>query len=221
MNIKKLIESRFSVRNFLEKKVDTSIIINILETANKAPSGGNIQPWNVYVLNKKSKNKLISKALKNYNDGIQEKVEYEIYPKPLEEKYRLRRSQCASDMYKALSIERNDINKRLDQIKENFKFFGAPTAMIITIDKSFSKNGWGHVGMFLQNLWLLAVNEGLGMCLQESWSIYPQTVRSVIKHPNNEIVWCGIALGYPNPDHPINNYKTSREPIDSFVKFVN
>ena len=112
MNIKKLIESRFSVRNFLEKKVDTSIIINILETANKAPSGGNIQPWNVYVLNKKSKNKLISKALKNYNDGIQEKVEYEIYPKPLEEKYRLRRSQCASDMYKALSIERNDINKR-------------------------------------------------------------------------------------------------------------
>ena len=92
--------------------------------------------------------------------------------------------------------------------------------MIITIDKSFSKNGWGHVGMFLQNLWLLAVNEGLGMCLQESWSIYPQTVRSVIKHPNNEIVWCGIALGYPNPDHPINNYKTRREPIDSFVKFV-
>ena len=84
MNIKKLIESRFSVRNFLEKKVDTSIIINILETANKAPSGGNIQPWNVYVLNEKSKNKLISKALKNYNDGIQEKVEYEIYPKPFE-----------------------------------------------------------------------------------------------------------------------------------------
>ena len=111
-----------------------------------------------------------------------------------------------------------EISKKF--IKENFKFFGAPTAMIITIDKSFSKNGWGHVGMFLQNLWLLAVNEGLGMCLQESWSIYPQTVRSVIKHPNNEIVWCGIALGYPNSDHPINNYKTSREPIDSFVKFV-
>ena len=74
--------------------------------------------------------------------------------------------------------------------------------------------------MFLENLWLCAIYHGLGLCLQESWSIYPKTVKEVTKHPDNEIVWCGIAIGYSNNDDPINNYRTKREQLDSFVKFI-
>jgi nitroreductase len=92
--------------------------------------------------------------------------------------------------------------------------------MIITIDKSFGKNGWGHVGMFLENLWLSAIHHGLSLCLQESWSIYPKTVKEAINHPDNEIVWCGVAIGYADMNDPINNYRTRREELDSFVKFV-
>ena len=220
MNIKQLIESRYSVRSFLDKDVDFKKVKSILDTANSAPSGGNIQPWKVYVLGKNSKNELVTQALNNYDTGVQEDIEYEIYPKPLAEEYKKRRSQCAADMYDALSIARDDIDTRLKQVRENFKFFGAPIGMIVTIDKSFAQNGWGHVGMFLQNLWLTAINEGLGVCLQESWSIYPKTVKKVIYCPDNEIIWCGIAMGYPNNEDPINNYRTSRDSIDTFASFI-
>ena len=220
MNIKQLIESRYSVRSFLDKDVGFEKVKSILDTANSAPSGGNIQPWKVYVLGNNSKNELVTQALNNYDTGVQEDIEYEIYPKPLAEEYKKRRSQCAADMYDALSIERDDIDTRLKQVRENFKFFGAPIGMIVTIDKSFAQNGWGHVGMFLQNLWLTAISEGLGVCLQESWSIYPKTVKEVIDCPNNEMIWCGIAMGYPNNEDPINNYRTSRDSIDTFASFI-
>ena len=220
MNIKQLIESRYSVRSFLDKDVGFEKVKSILDTANSAPSGGNIQPWKVYVLGNNSKNELVTQALNNYDTGVQEDIEFEIYPKPLAEEYKKRRSQCAADMYDALSIARDDIDTRLKQVRENFKFFGAPIGMIVTIDKSFAQNGWGHVGMFLQNLWLTAISEGLGVCLQESWSIYPKTVKKVIDCPDNEMIWCGIAMGYPNNEDPINNYRTSRDSIDTFASFI-
>ena len=220
MNLKDIIKSRYSVRSFTNKNVDIEIIKEILHISACAPSGGNIQPWKVYVVTGDAKEKLIERALNNYDNGIQEKIEYDIYPNPLDKEYKKRRSECARDMYKALSIKQDDIELRLSQIRENFKFFGAPVGMIVTIDKSFAENGWGHVGMFIQNICLSAVDNDMGTCLQESWSIYPKTVKDVLNIADNEIVWCGIALGYPNKDHPINNYRTSRESIEKFVTFI-
>ena len=220
MNLNELIKSRYSVRNFTDDSVDIKTIREILEIASNAPSGGNIQPWKVYVVTGSTKEKLIKKVLNNFDNGVQEKIEYDIYPNPLDEEYKRRRSECARDMYTALSIEQDDIELRLSQIRENFKFFGAPVGMIVTIDRAFAENGWGHVGMFIQNICLSAVERGMGTCLQESWSIYPETVKDILNIPDNEVVWCGIALGYPNKEHPINNYRTSRESIEKFVTFI-
>jgi len=220
MNLNELIKSRYSVRNFTDDSVDIKTIREILEIASNAPSGGNIQPWKVYVVTGSTKEKLIKKVLNNFDNGVQEKIEYDIYPNPLDEEYKRRRSECARDMYTALSIEQDDIELRLSQIRENFKFFGAPVGMIVTIDRAFAENGWGHVGMFIQNICLSAVDNDMGTCLQESWSIYPKTVKDFLNIPDNEVVWCGIALGYPNKEHPINNYRTSRESIEKFVTFI-
>ena len=220
MNLNELIKSRYSVRSFTDDTVDIETIREILEISSNAPSGGNIQPWKVYVVTGKTKEKLIKKALSNFDNGVQEKIEYDIYPRPLDEEYKRRRSECARDMYTALSIKQDDTELRLSQIRENFKFFGAPVGMIVTIDKAFAENGWGHVGMFIQNICLSAVDNDMGTCLQESWSIYPETVKDVLNIPDNEVVWCGIALGYPNKEHPINNYRTSRESIEKFVTFI-
>ena len=220
MNLNELIKSRYSVRNFTDDTVDIKTIREILEIASNAPSGGNIQPWKVYVVTGSTKEKLIKKALNNFDNGVQEKIEYDIYPNPLDEEYKRRRSECAKDMYTALSIKQDDTELRLSQIRENFKFFGAPVGMIVTIDRAFAENGWGHVGMFIQNICLSAVDNDMGTCLQESWSIYPKTVKDFLNIPDNEVVWCGIALGYPNKEHPINNYRTSRESIEKFVTFI-
>ena len=220
MNIKEAIEKRFSVRAFTKEVPNMETIKEILKTAGTAPSGGNIQPWKVYVLNENAKQKLSDKTLYNFDNGVQDEIEYEIYPKPLADEYKKRRYECGADMYNALSIGKDDLDSRFKQIRENYNFFGAPLGMNITIDRSFGKNGWGHVGMFLENLWLSAIDHGLGICLQESWSIYPKTVKEVIKHPDNEIVWCGVAIGYEDISNPINQYRTKREDLDSFVKFI-
>ena len=220
MNLNELIKSRYSVRSFTDDTVDIETIREILEISSNAPSGGNIQPWKVYVVTGGTKEKLIKKALNNFDNGVQEKIEYDIYPNPLDEEYKRRRSECARDMYTALSIKQDDTELRLSQIRENFKFFGAPVGMIVTIDSAFAENGWGHVGMFIQNICLSAVDNDMGTCLQESWSIYPETVKDFLNIPDNEVVWCGIALGYPNKEHPINNYRTSRESIEKFVTFI-
>ena len=220
MNLKEIIRSRYSVRSFTDESIDIETIKEILEISSFAPSGGNIQPWKIYVASNNAKEKLVEKALANYDTGVQEKAEYQIYPNPLDDKYKKRRSECAKDMYTALSIKQDDIKSRLSQIRENFKFFGAPVGMIVTIDKAFAENGWGHVGMFIQNICLSTVERGMGTCLQESWSIYPETVKDILNIPDDEVVWCGIALGYPNKEHPINNYRTSRESIEKFVTFI-
>ena len=220
MNIKEAIEKRSSVRAFTKEVPDIETIKAILKTAGTAPSGGNIQPWKVYVLTENAKNELSKKTLYNFDNGVQEDIEYDIYPKPLADEYKKRRYECGADMYNALAIGKDDLDSRFKQIRENYNFFGAPLGMIITIDKSFGKNGWGHVGMFLENLWLSAIDHGLGICLQESWSIYPKTVKEVTKHPDNEIVWCGVAVGYEDSSNPINQYRTKREDLDSFVKFI-
>ena len=220
MNLNELIKSRYSVRSFTDDTVDIKTIREILEISSNAPSGGNIQPWKVYVVTGSTKEKLIKKVLNNFDNGVQEKIEYDIYPNPLDEEYKRRRSECARDMYTALSIKQDDTELRLSQIRENFKFFGAPVGMIVTIDSAFAENGWGHVGMFIQNICLSAVDNDMGTCLQESWSIYPETVKDFLNIPDNEVVWCGIALGYPNKEHPINNYRTSRESIEKFVTFI-
>jgi len=220
MNIKEAIEKRSSVRAFTKEVPDIETIKAILKTAGTAPSGGNIQPWKVYVLKENAKNELSKKTLYNFDNGVQEDIEYDIYPKPLADEYKKRRYECGADMYNALAIGKDDLDSRFKQIRENYNFFGAPLGMIITIDKSFGKNGWGHVGMFLENLWLSAIDYGLGICLQESWSIYPKTVKEVTKHPDNEIVWCGVAVGYEDSSNPINQYRTKREDLDSFVKFI-
>ena len=220
MNIKEAIEKRFSVRAYTKEVPDIETIKAILKTAGTAPSGGNIQPWKVYVLSENAKNELSKKTLYNFDNGVQEDIEYDIYPKPLADEYKKRRYECGADMYNALAIGKDDLDSRFKQIRENYSFFGAPLGMIITIDKSFGKNGWGHVGMFLENLWLSAIDHGLGICLQESWSIYPKTVKEFTKHPDNEIVWCGVAVGYEDSSNPINQYRTKREDLDSFVKFI-
>jgi len=219
MNIIEAIQKRQSVRSFTKQKVTSEIIKEILNISKFAPSGGNTQPWKVYVLNEKIIEKLEVAVMHNLDNGISEKPNFSIYPQPMSEHLKNRVKECGRLMYGALAIEKDDIEGRLNQLKQNFSFFGAPVGMLITVEKEVDLNGWGHVGHFVQNLCLSSMEFGLGTCLQESWSMYPETVQKITKFSESEVLWCGVALGYPNKDHPINNYRTPREKIEDFAKF--
>ena len=220
MDIIHAIYKRQSIRSFKDREVSQETVREILNISKFAPSGGNTQPWKVYVLNQNIMKKLESAILHNLDNGISEKPNFSIYPQPMSDHLKNRVKECGKLMYGALEIKKDDIEGRLNQLKQNFSFFGAPVGMLITVEKEVDLNGWGHVGHFIQNLCLSSIKFGLGTCLQESWSMYPETVQKITNYNKSEILWCGVALGYPNNDHPINNYRTPREDIETFAKFL-
>jgi len=220
MNITDAIKGRQSIRSFKNKKVSKEIIEKILNISKFAPSGGNTQPWKIYVLGEEHMKKLEVSVISNLDKGVSESPNFNIYPQPMSDHLKERVKQCGKLMYGALEIGKEDLEGRLNQLKQNFSFFGAPVGMLVTVEKEVDLNGWGHVGHFIQNICLSSMEFGLGTCLQESWSMYPNTVQRIVQFKESEILWCGIALGYPDEEHPINSYRTPREDINIFAKFL-
>ena len=220
MKILDAIKGRQSIRSFKNMEVSREIIEKILNISRFAPSGGNTQPWKIYVLSKDIMKELETSVLYNLDNGVSETPNFNIYPQPMSDHLKNRVKECGRLMYGALEIGKEDVEGRLKQLKQNFSFFGAPVGMIVTVENEVDLNGWGHVGHFIQNICLSSMEFGLGSCLQESWSMYPETVKKIINLSDSEILWCGIALGYPNEEHKINSYRTPREELENFVKFL-
>ena len=106
------------------------------------------------------------------------------------------------------------------QGRKNYEFFGAPVGIFVTVKNCVGPNGWGHVGHFIQNICLLAIENGLATCLQEAWAELPKLLREHINYPDDETLWCGIALGYEDEADPVNQFRTEREDLENFSKFL-
>ena len=214
------IESRRSVRAFLPDPVDESTIRTILEVASRAPSGTNMQPWRVYVTSGVLKQRLTDAIL---NSGIRaEKAkwdEYKYYPDQFFEPYYARRRAVGFALYSTLGIGRRDVNQMREQHDRNFVFFDAPVGMIFTIDRRLNQGSWIDYGMFLQNIMVAARARGLHTCPQAAFAPYHNQICPVLDIPPEEIVVCGMALGYEDPSKPENQLRTERAPLDEWVVF--
>ena len=221
MNVSDAVEKRFSCRAFLDRPVSQDVILRILDAARQAPSGGNLQPWHVTVLSgkpfEKLKGKIRRRALLHPRG---EKPEYDVYPPNLHEPYRSRRYECGEQLYGSLGIPREDKRARLRQFAKNLEAFGAPVVLFFSIDRAMGKNQWAHLGMFMQTIMLLAVDEGLATCPQESWSAFHGTVAKFIGLPDDQIFYCGMAVGYADMDHPINQWRTERAPLEDLLRLM-
>lgn len=186
MKISEALKKRISCRSFLSKKVNKKIIKNIIELAAKSPSGGNIQPWQVFVVadqNLTNLTKEVKKELLKFPKG--HPTEYEIYPKNLSEIYSKRSFKCGEDMYSILNIKREEKEQRREQFKKNFELFGAPVGIFIYIDRSMGYPQWLDVGIFIQSILLLALENNLHTCAQESWASFHDLVKRHTKVPKN------------------------------------
>ncbi len=192
----------------------------IVTTATRAASGGNLQPWRLTVLT--------GSALRRLKDRVAEKSketpfgdgpEYAIYPPELTSPYVERRSAVAHEMYGLVGIERDDAAGRARQMAKNFEFFGAPVGMFLSVHQQMGPPQWADLGIFLQSMMLLAREHGLHTCPQEAWSLWGKTIREVTGIPDDEIVFCGMALGYGDPDAPINELRTDRGGLEDFARF--
>jgi nitroreductase len=215
------IASRRSVRAFLPDPVDEQLIRDILAVSARAPSGTNMQPWRVYVTRGAVKEAIADAIL---NSGIRaEKAtwdEYRYYPDNFFEPYLTRRRTVGYGLYSALGIGRREVERMRAQHDRNFVFFDAPVGMIFTIDRRLNKGSWIDLGMFLQNVMVAARGRGLHTCPQAAFAPYHKQIRPILGIPDEEIVVCGIALGYEDTSKPENNFRTERAPLEEFVTFV-
>jgi nitroreductase len=221
MKVAKAVAARFSTRAYLDRPVPLETIRRILDRARQAPSGGNLQPWQVTVVAGRPLQALIAKVRARAVELPQgEPREYDVYPPDLQEPYRTRRFQCGEDLYAALGIPREDKPARLRQFAKNLSAFGAPMALFFSIDRAMGRNQWAHLGMFMQTVMLLAVEEGLATCPQEAWSAFHQTVADCIGLPDEQLFYCGMAVGYADLDHPVNQWRTGRVPLEDIARFL-
>ncbi|HYN45646.1 MAG TPA: nitroreductase [Allosphingosinicella sp.] len=212
--------ARRSVRAFLDRPVDRATIAEILETAARAPSGGNLQPWHVDVLAGAALADLKRRVRAGFAAGpAGEGTEFPVYPPALGEPWRSRRHASGEQLYAAIGIPREHRLARLGQFAKNYELFGAPVGLFFSIPRSFGLPQWAHLGMFMQNIMLLAGERGLATCAQEAWALVHKTVGESLNLPEDRIFYCGMALGYADEDHPINGWRTEREPLESFATF--
>ena len=217
MKVSAAVLSRKSIRAFTSKPISNEIIKDLLALAARSPSGGNLQPWKIYVVNNQSMKKFIE-FQDSWNQP--ETPGYAIYPQDLKEPYRTSRYQLGEAMYKLLGIPRDNKDARLKQVMRNFEFFGAPAAIFCFVDKQMGPPQWSDLGMFLQTFMLLAQEAGIDTCAQEAWAMKNDSVSEFVGSGDNDILFCGLALGYKDKDAAINQLSSERRPIEQWAKFL-
>jgi nitroreductase len=217
------ITSRRSIRAYLPKQVEREDIEKILEVAARAPSGTNIQPWNVYVLTGAAKERLSDAILKVYNDPELNKEHtesYFYYPRQWVSPFIERRRKVGWDLYTLLGITRDNKAGMAAQHGRNFRFFDAPVGLIFTINRVLEQGSWLDYGMFLQNIMVAARARGLHTCPQAAFIHYHRIIAEHLQLSADETVVCGMALGWADQHKVENTLLTEREPVASFVRFV-
>jgi nitroreductase len=217
------ITSRRSIRAFLPTPVAREDVEAILEVAARAPSGTNTQPWKVHVLTGAAKTRLSDRILAAYADPAEARThveEYAYYPREWVSPFVDRRRKVGWDLYALLGLTRDNKAGMAAQHGRNYRFFDAPVGMIFTIDRVMEQGSWLDYGMFLQNIMVAARGRGLDTCPQAAFTQFHRIISAELGLPESDMIVCGMALGYADPDKVENTLVTEREPVSAFARFI-
>lgn len=217
MQLDDALRARISVRAYTDQPVSAEIVRDILDVARWAPSGGNLQPWKVIGVAGAERAAVVALAQQLTYAGVHDKNEYPPYPANLWEPYRTRRFGNGEDLYASLNIPRENKAGRLTQFARNFDLFGAPVGLFFITDRRMGHTQWSHLGMFMQSVALAAVERGLSSCLQEAWGGVRAPLATHFALAPEEVVVCGMALGYADASAPINAMRRVRAEVDEFA----
>jgi nitroreductase len=219
------IASRFSCRAFLRNRpVARADIEHILDVASRAPSGTNTQPWKVYVLQGSVRDTLADKVCAAH-DAIyadptiaeQFREEYDYYPTKWIPPYIDRRRENGWGLYGLLGIQKGEKDKMHAQHQRNFRFFDAPVGLMFTMDRILGRGSLMDYGMFLENIMVAARARGLHTCPQAAWNGFAKIILPHIGAGENEMIVCGMSLGYADLAARVNTFHTPREPASAFT----
>jgi nitroreductase len=220
MNIIDAITSRKSIRDFKDDQVPLAVLREILETACRAPSAMNTQPWEFTVITKEVLDSVINSVIEKFRAGEKPHSEYSVSGWPRDSVYRQRQVELAQKIFQLIDIKREDNDKRQQWMERGLRFFNAPVAIIICVDRMLAAGlPVFDIGAVTQNICLTALHYGLGTCIQNQGVIYPEILRKTCNIPDSKAIIIAIALGYPNWDFPANQLVTSREPVDTLTSW--
>lgn len=221
------ITSRMSARAFTQQPVPQQTLQDILEVASRAPSGTNCQPWKVYVLQGQSRNTLVDKVCAAHDAlradpalAAQYQEAYDYYPEKWVSPYIDRRRENGWGLYNLLGIGKGDKDKMHAQHQRNYRFFDAPVGLMFTIDRVMGRGSLLDYGMFLQNIMVAARARGLHTCPQAAWNGYASLILPHIGAGPDEMLVCGMALGYADAEQPVNGFHTPRVAVSEFTHFL-
>jgi nitroreductase len=220
MTVEEAITGRCSTRAFLPKPVPRELIERILQIAGRAPSGSNVQPWKVWVLDGTVKQAISRELADRYDQGNVKEREYNYYPVDWREPYLARRRACGWGLYGTLGIGRQDKDRMHAQHRRNYLFFDAPVGLIFSIDRDLEQGSWLDYGMFLQSIMIAARPFGLETCPQAAFLIFHDVLQKRLGIPPEQTVVCGMALGYPDRSEKVNTFTPGRMAVNDFVTFV-
>lgn len=221
------ISSRMSARAFSARPVTRQAIADILSVASRAPSGTNTQPWRVYVLQGHSRDALVDKVCAAHDAlradpslASQFKEPYDYYPEHWVSPYIERRRENGWGLYGLLGIGKGDKDRMHAQHQRNFRFFDAPVGLMFTIDRVLGRGSLVDYGMFLQSIMVSARGQGLHTCPQAAWNRFSSLILPHIQAGSDEMLVCGMALGYADMADPVNGFHTPRAKVEDFTRWL-
>lgn len=219
MTVSEALNSRITCRAFKNTPIPEETVKAVLQGATRAPSGGNLQPWFVWALTGQELEQLkMEIAGKIANGQISDgNTEYNIYPPEMKEPYISRKQENGRAVYASINIPRDDEAARNKQIVKNFEFFGAPVGLFFAIDRSMQQGQWSDLGMYIMSVMLLAREHGLHSAALESWALWYKTTANFLNIPKELMLFCGMALGHMDLEHPINSVRVPRAPLREFA----
>ena len=210
---------RRSVRDFSDRPVPMALVERILLAAQRAPSSTNMQPWQVDVVSMAARDRLVAAILaaEDKSPGMA-RAEFCYYPQTWRPPYAERRRQVGLALYGRLGIRKGDEAGARRQMLRNYEFFGAPVGLILSIDRDLETASWLDIGMFMQNVMIMATACGLASCPQLAFAKHHAVIRHVLGIPDTRIILCGMALGYERTDSPLHDMVTERAALGDFVR---
>ena len=223
MNVTEAVRQRISTRAFLDTPIARDKLADLLETAQRSPSGGNLQPWKLIAVTGAAKDEVISIAHRVLGADPMGGVpgDRPVYPdlNAIDPVYNIRRKRVGEMMYDKVGIPKEDRAGRLMWFANNYRFFGAPVGLFLVIDKRMGHGQWAHMGMYMQTIALLAEERGWGTCMQECWARLRNELHDHFGLDEHHMLYAGIALGAPDPDSAVNDLYAERAPQSEVVEF--
>lgn len=215
MDIIEAIKKRSSIRDFKDEQVPKSVIRDILEIACRAPSALNTQPWEFTVVANDVLDAVKREVVDRLRAGEKSEPEHSVVGFPRDSVYRHRQVELAKQLFQLMDIQREDADKRAQWLERGFRYFNAPAAIIVCVDRIMAEGTpIFDIGAVVQTICLAALPFGLGTCIEDQGVMYPEVLRKYCSIPDYKKIIIAIAIGYPNWEFPANRLTSPRESID-------